>query len=71
MPTMTAPVDRTAEATARRERCEAEILQLLKRLCVETGLDLEAVTVRTLAAPAGDGDGPQVVPFAVKITLAV
>jgi hypothetical protein len=67
MPTFTD----TPAIRAHREACEAAILQLLKTLCHDTGLDLEAVTVRTLVQSAADRDEPQAVPFAVKIILGV
>jgi hypothetical protein len=71
MTRMSAPVDRTAEATARRERCEAEILQLLKQLCVDTGLDLDRVQVLTVVDTQLRSDDPHVIPYAVKIVLCV
>jgi len=71
---MSAPLT-VAAATELRERAESEILATLKKLCADTGLDLEAVKVRTYATvpdlhPDSD-DEPRVRPFAVQIILAV
>lgn len=67
MPTFTD----TSAVRAHREGCEAAILQLLTTLCRDTGLDLDRVHVLTVVQPTGPDDAPQVVPYAVKIVLAV
>ena len=67
MPTFTD----TPAVRAHREHCEAAILQMLKTLCHDTGLDLDRVHVLTVVTQHPDADAPQVLPYAVKIVLAV
>lgn len=69
---MAANITDTSAVAAMRQATELAILQLLLELTTDTGLDLEGVTVRTLVRPLSEESSePQVVPFAVKIILAV
>lgn len=67
---MAANITDTSAVAAMRQATELAILQLLLELTTDTGLDLEGVTVRTLVQPNASSE-PHVVPFAVKIILAV
>ena len=65
------PTDSTTHARAHREGAEAEILSILKKLCQLTRMDLDRVHVLTVVDTRPGTDEPQVIPYAVKIVLAV